>query len=315
VQPVSTDVSARIGTSRQVDRVAAFVESLQPSSVLDAGCGNGDVAVELQRRGIDVVGIDIDHDVVIAARSRSPLVRWEHADLAGMQFDHRFDVVAFTSNALVNCEVHLRRAIMHSAVQHLLPGGALVSGIMVRDGSSALTVDEYDALCADCDLQLAERWASWERLPYDDGSLVVSVHRRSTRHNVHDMLFDARATIQRVTPRELIARLSDRGAPLVVDTRTTTDRVRFGVIDGAIHVPRTVIEWHLDPANGYRHPAVSSFDQPIVVVCNGGYSSSLSAANLVRIGFTDVADLVGGMAAWTAASLPVVAPTHSHLDF
>jgi rhodanese-related sulfurtransferase/ubiquinone/menaquinone biosynthesis C-methylase UbiE len=312
---MSTHVSDRVGAAPQVDRVADFIESLQPSSVLDAGCGSGDVAVELQRRGIDVVGIDIDHDVVIAARSRSPLVRWEHADLAGMQFDHRFDVVAFTSNALVNCEVHLRRAVLHTAVQHLLPGGALVSGIMVRDASSALTVEEYDALCADCDLQLSQRWATWDREPYEEGAFVVSVHRRSTRHNVHDMLFDARGAIQRVTPRQLMDWLQDHDSPLVVDTRTTTDRVRFGVIDGAIHVPRTVVEWHLDPANGYPHPAVTSFDQPIVVVCNGGYSSSLSAANLVRIGFTNVADMIGGMAAWQAAGLPTVPPTHSHLDF
>ncbi len=81
-----------------------------------------------------------------------------------------------------------------------------------------------------------------------------------------------------------------------------------------MHVPRTVVEWHLDPANGYRHPAVDSFDQPLVLVCNGGYSSSLAAASLLDLGFTDVADLVGGHRAWVAAGLPVVAPDHSHLD-
>jgi rhodanese-related sulfurtransferase len=34
---------------------------------------------------------------------------------------------------------------------------------------------------------------------------------------------------------------------------------------------------------------------------------------LVRIGFTDVADMIGGMAGWLAAGLPVVEPTESHL--
>ena len=72
--------------------------------------------------------------------------------------------------------------------------------------------------------------------------------------------------------------------------------------------------WHLDPANGYRHPSVSSFDQPLVVVCNGGYSSALAAASLLDLGFVDVADLVGGMRAWTGAGHPVVAADHSHLD-
>jgi rhodanese-related sulfurtransferase len=100
----------------------------------------------------------------------------------------------------------------------------------------------------------------------------------------------------------------------VIDTRTPTDRARFGAIHGAVHVPRTVVEWHFDPANGYLHPAMRSFDQPLVVVCNSGYSSSLSAANLVRIGFTDVADLVGGFEAWRVAGFPVDQPDHSHLD-
>ena len=91
-------------------------------------------------------------------------------------------------------------------------------------------------------------------------------------------------------------------------------RARFGVIAGSIHVPRTVVEWHLDPANGYRHPAVTSFDQSLVLVCNGGYSSSLAAASLLDLGFTDVGDLVGGIRAWVGAGLDVVEPDHSHLD-
>ncbi len=301
------------------DRLAAlaadFIVGLSPASVLDAGCGDGHVAIELQSRGVDVVGIDLDHDVLANARRRAPHVRWEHADLSVMQFDRRFEVIAFTGNALVNCDADLRRAVMHVTAQHLLPGGAVVSRLALRSGEGGLTLDEYDSLCADCDLRLDQRWADWQRSPYLDGRTVVSVHRRCQRHNVHDMLFDARRSIQRLTVAEVARQISGPNPPLVVDTRTATDRVRFGVIDDSVHIPRTVVEWHLDPANGYRHPAVRSFDQPVVVVCNGGYSSSLSAANLVRIGFSNVADMIGGMAAWRSAGLPTVAPTHSHLDF
>ena len=86
------------------------------------------------------------------------------------------------------------------------------------------------------------------------------------------------------------------------------------MIARSVHAPRTVVEWHLDPANGYQHPAVGGLHDPMVIVCNGGYSSSLAAANLTRLGFTDVADLVGGMQAWIAAGLPTSEPDHSHLD-
>jgi rhodanese-related sulfurtransferase len=96
--------------------------------------------------------------------------------------------------------------------------------------------------------------------------------------------------------------------------RTTVHDLLLEAIPGSVHVSRTVVEWNIDPANGYLHPAMQSFDQPVVVVCNGGYSSSLATANLVRIGFTWVADLIGGHTAWCAAGLTVNLPDHSHLD-
>jgi 2-polyprenyl-3-methyl-5-hydroxy-6-metoxy-1,4-benzoquinol methylase len=51
---------------------ADFIESLAPRSVLDAGCGMGRVAIELSRRGIDVVGVDLDDDLLDCARRARP---------------------------------------------------------------------------------------------------------------------------------------------------------------------------------------------------------------------------------------------------
>lgn len=81
-----------------------------------------------------------------------------------------------------------------------------------------------------------------------------------------------------------------------------------------MHLPRTVLEWRVDPTNGYLHPAVRSFDQRLVVVCNHGYSSSVAAATLQRLGYPSATDLVGGVHAWRAAGLPVVPPDHTFLE-
>jgi rhodanese-related sulfurtransferase len=295
----------------EADLIEALVGQLHPSGgVLDAGCGTGRVAIELARRGIDVVGADLDDDMLALARAKAPEVSWMHIDLATMQLHRRFGIVAMPGNVMLFCREVDRRSVVHSCVQHLQPGGLLVAGFGC---DSSLTLADYDALCDDCELTLVQRWATWDRQPYDGGAYAVSVHRRSQRFNVHDLLFAARDTFDRCQPHELAARLRSDDPPLVVDTRTPSDRQRFGVIAGSIHVPRTVLEWHLDPANGYRHPAVSSFDQPLVVVCNGGYSSTLGAANLVALGFTHVSDLVGGMSGWIAAGGAVEPPDHTHL--
>jgi len=187
-------------------------------------------------------------------------------------------------------------AIVHCAAQHVAPGGEIL--LMAEGGEPP-----------------AERFDLRERGRVDvEGSQIVR-YARADRVTIHDRVFAARSRIRRVTPDELAAQLLlDSGAPTIVDTRTATDRSRFGVIAGSIHVPRTLVEWHLDPANGYRHSDVMSFDQPLVLVCNGGYSSSLAAENLLDLGFTDVGDLVGGIRAWTAAGFEVVEPDHTHLD-
>ena len=61
---------------------AALVQSYAPASVLDAGCGTGRVAIELAHRGVVVVGVDRDPDMIDLARAKAPELRWVVADLA-----------------------------------------------------------------------------------------------------------------------------------------------------------------------------------------------------------------------------------------
>ncbi len=203
---------------------------------------------------------------------------------------------AYLESCLASATPEVQRAAIHQAVQHLDRGGVLAMGV------------DLDAAFAGSVLDLG--MTREDHLPLDG----VVLYRRNDRTSVHDLLWDARAMIVRVAADDLAAELTGDEAPLMIDTRTHTDRCRMGVIAGSIHVPRTVLEWHLDPANGYAHPAVDSLDRRLVVVCNGGYSSSLAAANLVRLGFTDVRDLIGGVRAWIHHGHPVGPPDHAHLD-
>lgn len=287
----TTETSDLTGGQEQAARALAL-SGLAATSILVIGSDSRDLVALLNPECFDVLALP------------TPI---------GAQLDQRFDVIALETNVLAACEPGDQRALLHLCSQHLLPHGAIVTA--TRASSTDWTLSEYDALFARCDLHLSERWDNWQRDPFLGGDSAVSVHRRTGRFNVHDMVFAARETILRVSPRQLAARLKTPNPPIVVDTRTPTDRTRFGVIADSIHIPRTLVEWHLDPANGYMHPTVASRDQALVVVCNGGYSSSLSAANLVKLGFSDVSDLTGGMAAWLAAGHPVVPPNHSHLDF
>ena len=287
----TTETTDLAGGQGQAARALAL-SGLAATSILVIGNDSSDLAALLDHENFDIVAL------------QTPI---------GAHLDQRFDVIALEADVLAACDPGDQRALLHMCAQHLLPHGAIVTATHASTIQGTLT--EYDALFARCDLHLSERWDNWQRDPFLGGDCAVSVHRRTGRFNVHDMVFAARETILRVSPHQLATRLSAPNPPIVVDTRTPTDRARFGVIANSIHIPRTLVEWHLDPANGYMHPTVASQDQALVVVCNGGYSSSLSAANLVKLGFSAVSDLTGGMSAWLATGHPVVPPNHSHLDF
>ncbi|WP_460458902.1 rhodanese-like domain-containing protein [Angustibacter peucedani] len=120
---------------------------------------------------------------------------------------------------------------------------------------------------------------------------------------VDAVLRAARDGVRRLDPHEALAAQS-RGA-LLVDTRTETQRAETGELPGALVIDRTVLEWRLDPASGSRIPEATGYDVEVVVVCRQGYSSSLAAESLRRVGLHRATDLAGGVEAWVAAGLPL----------
>lgn len=127
----------------------------------------------------------------------------------------------------------------------------------------------------------------------------------SPRTTLADLLAEARSRLDRLDPEAALAAQFE-GA-LLIDTRSNDERARDGVIPGALHIPRSVLEWRLDPDAdpAFHNPHVEGLHQWIVLVCAHGESTSLAAATLQELGFARATDLVGGFAAWQDAGLPV----------
>jgi len=94
---------------------------------------------------------------------------------------------------------------------------------------------------------------------------------------------------------------------VIVDLRSHDERARDGVIPGSVHVPRSVLEWRVDPDSGFSNPHVADHDRELILACREGYSSSLAAASLHELGYTRAADLVGGVQAWRDVGLETIA--------
>jgi rhodanese-related sulfurtransferase len=120
-----------------------------------------------------------------------------------------------------------------------------------------------------------------------------------------ELLEEAAARIERLEPAKAFAAAED-GA-LIVDIRSNASRARDGIVPGALHVPRTVLEWRFAPESDWRSPHACDLDEQVIVLCDHGLSSVFAAASLADLGFARTADVVGGFLAWRDAGLPTMA--------
>ena len=125
---------------------------------------------------------------------------------------------------------------------------------------------------------------------------------RAPGGSIGGVLDAARQRLRRVGPAEAFEAVR-RGA-LLVDIRPQAQRAAEGVVPGALHVERNVLEWRLDPASEARLPQASGYGQHVIIMCSQGYASSLAAASLQDIGLVNATDLAGGFLAWARAGLP-----------
>jgi rhodanese-related sulfurtransferase len=125
-----------------------------------------------------------------------------------------------------------------------------------------------------------------------------------SQRTINEILAAARARLDRVDAPA--AYRAQRDGAVLVDIRPVAQRVASGQIPDAIVVERNVLEWRFDPASDARLPIADRYDLPVIVYCEEGYTSSLAAAALQDLGLFRATDLIGGIAAWRAAGLPVV---------
>ena len=76
------------------------------------------------------------------------------------------------------------------------------------------------------------------------------------------------------------------------------DEFAGGHIPGATHMYVGYLEERLKELSLDK-------DRPVVVTCGVGHRAGLGVSILLRAGFTDVRNLLGGMKAWHGLELPV----------
>lgn len=113
---------------------------------------------------------------------------------------------------------------------------------------------------------------------------------------------EARRRIQNLTVEQVAAEV--QAGALLVDLRESEERREEGVIPGAVHMPRGMLEFYADPTLPYHRPELTP-DRRIILHCSLGGRSALAADLLQQMGYRNVAHLDGGLLAWKEAGMPV----------
>lgn len=119
----------------------------------------------------------------------------------------------------------------------------------------------------------------------------------TTSNRYQQLVADAKERVREITVQD-IERTPLSASTVLIDIREDGEW-RKGYAAGAIHLSRGLLEGEIEEK-------VPDLETPIVLYCAGGNRSALSADNLLKMGYTNVASLAGGFREWQKARLPVV---------
>lgn len=132
-----------------------------------------------------------------------------------------------------------------------------------------------------------------------------SVGRRGLKKGYKALVAEAEQQIETISITEADA-LRSKDDVTFVDLRDIRELWREGKLPGAIHAPRGMLEFWVDPDSPY-HREVFAEDKKFVFYCAGAWRSALAAKTVQEMGLTKVCHIAGGFSAWKEAGLAVEA--------
>ena len=123
--------------------------------------------------------------------------------------------------------------------------------------------------------------------------------------SMKDLVADARSRVDGIAPADAHRAMAQ--GDVILDGRETAELKSDGAIEGAIHIPRGLVEAQADPETGKANEALAAKRDGtgrVHVLCASGARAALAADSLRQMGY-DTAVIEGGLAGWKDAGLPL----------
>lgn len=121
--------------------------------------------------------------------------------------------------------------------------------------------------------------------------------------SVKELVAEAKQQITSLSPLEAQSKVGS-GNAILIDIRDVRELERDGMIEGAFHAPRGMLEFWADPESPY-HKEVFATDSQLILFCASSWRSALAAKTLQDMGMTNISEMDGGFNAWKGAELPI----------
>ena len=120
-----------------------------------------------------------------------------------------------------------------------------------------------------------------------------------------ELVDDANKLIKVMSPDQ-VKNAYDKGEITLIDVRDIRELWKEGTIKNAIHIPRGMLEFWLDPNSSYFQQNKIGNIKKMVLYCALGFRSALATKALQEMGFDNVSNAEGGFDSLKKKGLPVV---------
>jgi rhodanese-related sulfurtransferase len=120
------------------------------------------------------------------------------------------------------------------------------------------------------------------------------------KKGIKQLLEEANARIKTVSVDEAKA-MHGRDDVVFVDIRDVRELERDGMIEGAMHAPRGMLEFWVDPDSPYYRSNLNDESKQYLLYCASAWRSALATDRLTEMGMENVSHIEGGLTGWKAA--------------
>ena len=120
-----------------------------------------------------------------------------------------------------------------------------------------------------------------------------------------ELVSKALKEIKTITTDEAHTRMIE-GKSNIIDIRDIRELQNSGKVEGAVHIPRGMLEFWLDPESSYFKEGKLNLEKEMILFCAGGLRSALAAKTLKEMGFEKVSHIDGGFGAIKQSKFKIV---------